>query len=149
MPLPADTKPERSVLRRWLEGFQGFAGGFLMYIMVGGLAGFALASRHGEETTCLPIHTAFAQITSRCSENAVNIFWAITLAAPRSLITPPALAIAYYKGGLASNTFLLVDTNIWLHYSIPMLILLWAGTVFWWKLHRGAAAILFALIVGQ
>jgi hypothetical protein len=93
----------------------------------------------------------FAQIESKCRDEAVNIFWSVTLGIPRFLVTPPGLAISRYKEVLssASNRRWLVDANLWALYSIPVLLLIWAGIAYWWKRHQGAAVVLLTLIVGQ
>jgi hypothetical protein len=139
----AETGTKQSIWRRFLAGFRAFCGGFVIYLAVGGLAGFtlgfALKGHRMEEPSCLPFHTVFAQIVSKCPKEAVNVFWAVTIGTPRFLITPPALAIARYKAVLKSafNWRWLLEACMWTLYSIPLVLLIWAGTSFWWNAIAG------------
>lgn len=140
------------IFRRSLRGLHAFAGGFLLYLAFGGLAGFALTRPYTYEPSCVPFVTVFAQITSSCPEKAVNVLWTITLGIPRLLITFPVLAIAKIRAFLHNNGAplrWLLDGSIWLLYSIPLLLLIWAGTLHWWKRHQAAATIILTLIVWQ
>jgi hypothetical protein len=134
------------------RGFSAFCGGLVIYIAVGGLAGFvllfALNGRHTKEPSCLPFSTVFAQITSECPASTVKMFWAATLGLPRLLITFPALATTFYKTELGT-TSCCAGANHWARFSIPVLLLIGVGTAYWWKRHRGIAAALLAVIVGQ
>ena len=135
----------RSLLYRLLGYLWAFSGWFLVYAAVGGLAGFAVTHPYTYEPGCLPGLSVGGVIESNCPVQAVNWFWSIIVGWPRLLIVFPAIAFALLKAAIKNGWWERAeDGAIWLMYSTPFLLLVWAGTLYWWRrcrdccrVHRG------------
>jgi hypothetical protein len=78
----------------------------------------------------------------------VNFFWSVTVGWPRLLIIFPALAIALFKAAASGvGWHWSIDAAWWVFCSIPLFLLVWAGTSYWWKRHRTVAMIATTTIV--
>src|SRR5258706_3233671 len=140
---------ERSFRRRLFTGLQAFSGGFLLYLAVCGLAGIAVERRFTSEPSCFPFNSIFGLLESTCPDAAVNLFWSVTVGWPRFLIVFPALAIAQFKVVVSGGGRHLWDATMWLIYSIPLLLLIWAGIRYWWKRYRAIAPIAAIFVVWE
>src|SRR5262249_52437288 len=84
----------------------------------------------------------------------IKTFWKVTIGIPRFLMAFPTMEVAGIKMAAKGNYAILggwsdLLTPHFLKYSILLLLLIWPGTAYWCKRHRGVAAVLLTLIVGQ
>ena len=129
--MDAPGKTSRGYLRYLLGGLHALSGWFLVYLAVGGLIGFAVPGQGADaysEARCTPFVTVFGVIESTCPNAAVNWLWDAIVGLPRFVIVFPALAVAFIKTSLLTAWPRWADAEGWLLYSIPLLLLLAAGT---------------------
>ncbi len=112
----------------------------MLYAAAGVLAGFVIARPPASATDCIPIPSIFGVLSWNCSDPTVSALLSITVGWPRWMILNPVIAISFFKAGLLGGGLRwLLTSAAWLVYSIPVLLILWAGTLYWWKRHRATA----------
>jgi hypothetical protein len=143
------------MLHRLLRALHALSGWFVLYLVIDVGVGFAIKSPYQPTPHCFPFSQDFGLLQSVCPNPAANIFWFSAVALPRLIIVCPALAIAFLKaavfsafGGIAVGMVVgVLEAIPWLAYSIPAILLIWAGTLYWWKRYRAVAAMVLALIL--
>jgi hypothetical protein len=144
------------MLHRLPRVLHALSGWFVLYLVIDVGAGFGTRSPYQPVLNCfLPFSIDVRWIQSACPDPAVNIFWFSVVRLPRLLIICPALAIAFLKAavfgafsGIAVGAVVgVLEAIQWLVYSIPAIVLVWAGTLYWWKQYRAVATIALALIM--
>src|SRR5262249_21544503 len=99
MELLAEIGTKRSILRRLLEAFRVFCGGFVVYLAFGNMLGFALEGKHTtDEAICIPYLSFFWLFLSNCSDPLISKFWLVAVGIQRYLIVLPAVLIAGLRG---------------------------------------------------
>jgi hypothetical protein len=128
-----------------------FCATFLCYLVVGGLLGFVLEQPPYEGAACLPYTSVAGVLQVLCASAFANALWLIGVEIQRSLIVMPALAIALLvasiKNGWDSHHAL--NAIPWIAYSLPIVLMSWAG---FRQLHQPypiAAFLLIGLLAAQ
>ncbi len=122
------------------------SGYILIWIAIGGAAGFAVTAPFTADASCAPFNSIFGSIETHCPNGAINLFWLLVVGLPRFAIIPPALAIAMFKaalvGGMAGFA---LEGAVWLIASIPAALIVWAGSGYWRR--RWPVVALLGLVV--
>ena len=143
-----ETARRNSLLHRLLGRLHTLSGWFLFYLAIGGLIGFAVTHPQPSEPSCLPYIDMFGVIESACSQRAVDFFWSFTIGWPRFLIVFPAIAVSLLKAGFNNGwSSRIFDGTVFLLYSVPVFLLVWAGTLYWWRRYRFVCIMAVAMVV--
>ena len=132
-----------------------FCGVFLVYVVAGGLLGFAVAARGSNPVpVCWPFVSVFGVIQTECGDIPTNAFWLVTVELPRFIIVFPAVAISFLKAFLKNSWaggdyHFLLESLWWTAISIPMALMSYVGFRDWRARSPVVAWVLVAALAGQ
>jgi hypothetical protein len=110
---------------------QTLCGWLLVYISVGAALGILVERPYTDAPTCLPFGSVFGILESRCPSEVVNFFWAASAGIPRLAIVPPALSFALFLASISKGGDWWLDAMGWLVMSAPLLLVAYAGFLYW------------------
>lgn len=141
-----------AVAGRWAGRFCGV---FLVYVVAGGLLGFAVAVRGSNPVpVCWPFSSVFGVIMTECGDIPTKAFWLVAVELPRFIIVFPALAVGFFEAFLKNfwpngDFHFLLESLAWTAMSIPMAVMSYIGFRDWRARSPVIAWVLIAALVGQ
>ena len=131
---------------RFLHALSGW---LTLYLAIGAILGMAFWELESERGHCTPKLMYFATLATDCSIALVNGFWFVAVALPRLAVIVIALPLALMSAGIKNGSIgYFLNILPWLKTTVPLLLLLTAGTVYWWVRSRAiAAAIAVSLLL--
>src|SRR5262245_56000516 len=121
----------------------------LLYIDVGALAGFLVAQHGTSDPMCWPRVSAFGVLETDCSNALLGWLWFFAIGLPRMIIVFPALGVAMIGASIHDSeygTHYFLESVTWLLYSIPLLLVIWAGIWAWRKSALVTIILVFVLL---
>lgn len=129
----------------------GFCAAFLVYLVIGGLIGFAVQQPFFKAPACLPHITVFAVLETDCEIRVAKLLWAFLAEIPRTILVLPALSLAMLKA-FARNRWAidyLLESVPWAAYSTPALLMSWVGFHYVHRVAPIAAWLLALTLAGE
>jgi hypothetical protein len=118
------------------------AGWFLIYLAISGAVGFAFWQPLTNEPSCLPRIDVFGLLATTCTIPIVDTFWYFAVEVPRFAIVLLGLPLGFVLIGLKGIVFApgsnaTAYSSLWnaapfLRATGPLLLLILAGTTYWW-----------------
>ena len=137
-------------MRRWGPWIQAACGWVMLYLAIGGTAGWLVHAGYPVGASCGPFNSVDGGIASRCGQPWVDAFWLVTLGVPRLAMLLPALFATLAGHGLVRGDFRMASNGApFLVASIPFLLVTWFGARFWWRRRRAFGLGVLALVLGD
>lgn len=131
----------------------GFCGTFLVYVVVGGLVGTAVAELLPAAQSCCPQLALCGAITG-CDSAFARAFWFGAVGLPRFLLAWFGVALGLFaavaRGWTAGDMHFVLDVRMLaLLWSIAMALMTWVGIRYWLAHSPIVAWLLLLAIVGH
>ncbi|MBX3505113.1 MAG: hypothetical protein KF895_06500 [Parvibaculum sp.] len=110
---------------------QNLCGWLLVYLSVGAVIGILLERPYTDAPTCLPFVSVFGILESRCPSEAVNFLWAVVGGVPRLAILPLVLSFSLFLASISQGGHWWLNAMVWLLMSAPLLLVAYAGFLYW------------------
>jgi hypothetical protein len=122
---------------RFLHAFSGW---LMLYLAIGAISGMAFWEQEKGSGYCIPKLMYFATLATDCSIALVNGFWFVAVSLPRLAVIMIAMPLAMTSAGIKNGSIgYFLNVIPWLKATIPLLLLITAGTVYWWVRSRAIA----------
>lgn len=128
---------------------QRVCGWFLLYVIVGGLLGFAVATPIDGAIACWPHASIFGLLHADCQADLLRWFWTATVEIPRAILLLPAVFISNIGSVLAGTEDNAINLAKWLLLLLLLAFIAFLGVRFWQKQNQFFAAGILASLAGQ
>lgn len=128
------------------KALQTLCGWALVYLSIGAAVGFLFDRPYTDAPTCLPFTSVFGVLETTCPNQPVDIFWMIAVEIPRAVILMLAIPLGLLLASAIHGGHWWLEAIRWLALSVPLLLVTYAGFLYWRHRSLPIALLLMAVL---